>query len=97
MISYGVQVRAERRNGTCVLRVSDPGATALSGQVRRARLQGAEATLDASGIIAELIDTCVRLADTVERTALIRERGRHACAASRAARQEAARARLRLP
>lgn len=73
--------------------VPDPGATALSGRVRRARLEGVEVTLTASAIIAEVIDTCVRLAVTVERTALIREQGRRARAASRAAVEEAGHAR----
>lgn len=68
---------------------TEPGATALSERVRRARLEAAEAALDASGTIAELIDTCIRVAGTVERAGLIREQGQQARAASRAAREDA--------
>jgi hypothetical protein len=69
--------------------VPEPGTTALSERVRRARLHGAEATLDASGTIAELIDTCIRVAGTIERAGLIRAQGQQARAASRAAREGA--------
>lgn len=71
--------------------VPEPGMTALSDRVRRARFQAQEARLDASGTLARLTDTCIRLAGTLERADLTREQGRQTLAASRAAREDAAR------
>jgi anti-sigma B factor antagonist len=73
--------------------VPEPGMTALLDQVRRARFHAGEARLDVGETLARLTDTCIRLAGTVERADLIREQGRQALAASRTAREHAARAR----
>lgn len=69
------------------------GMTALSDRARRARLYAGNTRLDASGTLARLADTYIRLANTVERADLILEQGRHAVAASRATRECAARSR----
>jgi anti-anti-sigma factor len=63
-----------------------PRGLALVNEVRRARLRAGEARLDASGTLAELASTRIRLASTIERTGLIREQGR-AARASRAGRE----------
>jgi hypothetical protein len=60
-------------------------------EVRRARLHAGEAKLDASGTLAELADTRIRLASTIERAGLIREQGRQTLARSRAGREQALR------
>ena len=60
-------------------------------EVRRARLHAGEAKLDASGTLAKLADTRIRLASTIERAGLIREQGRQALASSRAGREQALR------
>ena len=70
------------------------GTPALVDEVRRARLHAAETKLDASGTLAELADTRIRLAGTIERAGLIREQGRQALARSRASREQALRSRL---
>jgi anti-anti-sigma regulatory factor len=62
--------------------------TALADQVRRARLRARESRLDASGTMARLTDTLIRLASTIERTDLIREQARCTVANSRAVRQQ---------
>jgi anti-anti-sigma regulatory factor len=62
--------------------------TALADQVRRARLRARESRLDASGTMARLTDTLIRLASTIERTDLIREQARSTVANSRAVRQQ---------
>jgi hypothetical protein len=62
-------------------------------EVRRARLHAAEAKLDASGTLAELADTRIRLAGTIERAGLIREQGRQTLARSRASREQGRRSR----
>jgi anti-sigma B factor antagonist len=69
------------------------GTSALVDEVRRARLQAGEAKLDASGTLAELADTRIRLAGTIERAGLIREQGRQTLARSRASREQALRSR----
>jgi anti-anti-sigma regulatory factor len=73
-----------------------PGTPALVDEVRRARLHAAEAKLDASGTLAELADTRIRLAGTIERAGLIREQGRQTLARSRASREQALRSVSRL-
>jgi anti-anti-sigma factor len=73
--------------------VRRPGMPALVDEVRRARLQAGEAKLDASGTLAELADTRIRLAGTIERAGLIREQGRQTLARSRASREQALRSR----
>jgi hypothetical protein len=73
--------------------VRRPGRPALVEEVRRARLQASEAKLDASGTLAELADTRIRLASTIERAGLIREQGRQTLARSRASREQALRSR----
>jgi anti-anti-sigma regulatory factor len=70
-----------------------PGTPALVEEVRRARLHAGEAKLDASGALAELADTRIRLAGTIERAGLIREQGRQALARSRASREQGFRSR----
>ena len=70
-----------------------PWAPVLVDEVRRARLHAVEAKLDASGTLAELADTRIRLAGTIERAGLIREQGRQTLARSRAGREQALRAR----
>jgi anti-sigma B factor antagonist len=69
------------------------GTPALVDEVRRARLHAAEAKLDASGTLAELADTRIRLAGTIERAGLVREQGRETLARSRAGRERAFRSR----
>jgi anti-anti-sigma factor len=71
--------------------VRRPGTPALVDEVRRARLHAGEAKLDASGTLAELADTRIRLASTIERAGLIREQGRQTLARSRAGREQALR------
>jgi hypothetical protein len=68
--------------------------TALADQVRRARLRARESRLDASGTLARLTDTLIRLASTVERTDLIREQARCTVADSRAVRKQLLQSRL---
>jgi anti-anti-sigma regulatory factor len=68
--------------------------TALADQVRRARLRARESRLDASGTMALLTDTLIRLASTIERTDLIREQARCTVADSRAVRQQLLQSRL---
>jgi len=68
--------------------------TALADQVQRARLRARESRLDASGTLARLTDTLIRLASTIERTDLIREQARSTVADSRAVRQQLMRSRL---
>jgi anti-anti-sigma regulatory factor len=70
-----------------------PGTPGLVDDVRRARLHAGEAKLDASGTLAELADTRIRLASTIERADLIREQGRQTLARSRASREQALRSR----
>jgi anti-anti-sigma factor len=70
-----------------------PGTAVLVDEVRRARLHAGEAKLDASGILAELADTRIRLAGTIERAGLIREQGRQTLARSRASREQTLRSR----
>jgi anti-anti-sigma factor len=70
-----------------------PGAVTLVDEVRRARLHAGEAKLDASGTLAELADTRIRVAGTIERSGLIREQGRQTLARSRASRELALRSR----
>jgi anti-anti-sigma factor len=70
-----------------------PGTAALVDEVRRARLHAGEAKLDASGTLAELADSRIRLAGTIERASLIREQGRQTLARSRASREQALRSR----
>jgi anti-anti-sigma regulatory factor len=70
-----------------------PGTPGLVDDVRRARLHAGEAKLDASGTLAELADTRIRLAGTIERADLIREQGRQTLARSRAGREQALRSR----
>jgi anti-anti-sigma factor len=70
-----------------------PGAPALLTDVLRARLQGGQARLDASRNLAELADTCIRLASTIERAGLVREQGRATLARSRVIREQSARSR----
>jgi anti-anti-sigma factor len=70
-----------------------PGTPALVDEVRRARLHAGEAKLDVSGTLAELADTRIRLAGTIERAGLIREQGRQTLARSRASREQALRSR----
>ena len=62
--------------------------TALADQVQRGRARARESRLDASGTLARLTDTLIRLANTKERGDLIREQGRRTLASSRAARQQ---------
>jgi anti-anti-sigma regulatory factor len=62
--------------------------TALADQVRRARLHARESRLDASGTMARLTDTLIRLASTRERTDLIREQAQRTLADSRAVREQ---------
>jgi hypothetical protein len=69
------------------------GTPALVDEVRRARLHAGEAKLDASGTLAELADTRIRLAGTIERAGLVREQGRETLARSRAGRERAFRSR----
>lgn len=59
----------------------------LVDQLRRAQLDASEAKLGARTVLSLLTDTCIRLASTRERTALIREQGRRTVACSRAARE----------
>jgi anti-anti-sigma factor len=73
--------------------VRRPGTPALVDEVRRARLHAGEAKLDASGTLAKLADTRIRLASTIERAGLIRELGRQTPARSRAGREQALRSR----
>jgi anti-anti-sigma factor len=73
--------------------VRRPGTPALVDEVRRARLHAGEAKLDASGTLAELADTRIRLAGTIERAGLVREQGRQTLARSRASREQALRSR----
>lgn len=70
-----------------------PELPALADRVRQARLNAREARLAASGTLARLTDTCIRVASTIERAGLIQEQGRQAQAASRAAREYVARSR----
>jgi anti-anti-sigma factor len=70
-----------------------PGPAGLVDEVRRARLQAGEAKLNASGALAELADTRIRLASTIERAGLIREQGRQTLARSQAGREQAIRSR----
>jgi anti-sigma B factor antagonist len=70
-----------------------PGTPPLVVEVRRARLHASEAKLDASGALAELADTRIRLAVTIERAGMLREQGRQALARSRASREQALRSR----
>lgn len=70
-----------------------PGIPALAGRVRQARLNARESRLAASGTLARLTDTCIRVASTIERAALIQEQGRQAQAASRATREYVIRSR----
>ena len=62
--------------------------TALADQVRRARLHARESRLDASGTMARLTDTLIRLASTRERTDLIREQAQRTLADSLAVREQ---------
>jgi anti-anti-sigma factor len=73
--------------------VRQPGQIALVDEVRRARRHAGEAKLDASGIMAALADTRIRLAGTIERAGLIREQGRETMARSRAGREQSLRSR----
>lgn len=59
----------------------------LVGLVRRARLDGVAAKLDASRLLARVTDTCIRLSSTRERNGLVVEQGRRTVASSRAARE----------
>jgi anti-anti-sigma factor len=68
--------------------------TTLADQVRRARLRARESRLDASGTMARLTDTLIRLASTIERTDLIREQARCTLADSRAVRRQIMQSRL---
>jgi anti-anti-sigma regulatory factor len=61
--------------------------TVLADQVQQARLRARESRLDASGTLARLTDTLIRLASTIERSDLIREQARSTVADSRAFRQ----------
>jgi anti-sigma B factor antagonist len=70
-----------------------PGPTEQVDKVRRARLHAGEAKLNASGALAALADTRIRLASTIERSALIREQGRQTLARSQAGREQAVRSR----
>jgi anti-anti-sigma factor len=65
-----------------------PDMPALVDEVRRARLRAGEAKLDISGTLAELADTRIRLAATIERAGLIREQGRQTLARSQADREQ---------
>ena len=74
-----------------IARDYEPGE--LVNRVRRARLHASETKLDASGMLAMLADTSIRLADTLEQTDLIREQGRQTLASIRAARELVTRSR----
>jgi anti-anti-sigma factor len=65
----------------------ETGTTELADQVRRARISARESRLDASGTLARLTDTRIRLASTVERTDLVRQQVQRTLASSRATRQ----------
>lgn len=71
--------------------------TALADRLRRTRRHAAESRLDASGTLARLTDTLIRLASTKERTDLMREQGRRTLASSRAARQQLIESRQVIP
>jgi anti-sigma B factor antagonist len=71
----------------------DSESRELVNRVRRARLDASETKLDASGMLAMLVDTSIRLADTLEQTDMIREQGRRTLASSRAAREHVMRSR----
>jgi anti-sigma B factor antagonist len=70
------------------------GAPVLLTELHRARLHAAQARLNASRAIADLTDTCIRVASTIERAGLVREQGREALARSRASRDQVTRSRL---
>jgi len=67
--------------------------TELISRVRRARLLASQSRLEASGTLARLGLTRIRLASTRERTELICEQGRQVVASSRATRQQLIRSR----
>jgi len=72
---------------------ADSETQKLVNRVRYARLHANEAQLDASGTLARLTETSIRLASTLERTDLMREQGRRTLASARAAREHVMRSR----
>lgn len=62
----------------------------LADRVREARLDGKTATLAARGVMDLLTNTCIRLANTWERTSLTVEQGRQAVACNRITRERIA-------